>query len=237
MSAFAKRMATAMLLGSASLMAQSATVNFTGWAFGNGNIVHVTTPAHNGLAGAFKGSVNFSAAEEAAGFVDILGNGFIAYCVEINEHFNLPSGDMSGYSVVGASSFIRSFDNTLLGEAKANRIGQLMSYVAADPQRVDTAAESTALQLAIWNLVYDSDNQIGAGSFHETGASAFSALANGFLSDSLAVQNRYEVSFLSKRGSQDFLLLRELPEPASLALACTALAAMGSISRRRGRRS
>jgi hypothetical protein len=218
---------------------------YTGWALGSGNTVNVSAPNHHGLAGGFKGSVDFSPAEEASGFTDILGNGFISYCVEINEHFSLPSGNLNGYKVVSASSYERSFylpSTTPLGGAKADRLGQLMSYIAADSSRVDSATESTSLQLAIWNLVYDSDNTVLAGDFKEnTPNGAFDAYADALLASSMNTQNRYEVFILTKSGSQDFLLLRErattsfseVPEPASLALAFAALGAAGIVSRRR----
>ena len=66
-------------------------------------------PNHSGSAGGFAGSIDFSPGEQASGLADILGNSFISYCVEINEHFNLPSGNMTDYSVVSASSYVRSF--------------------------------------------------------------------------------------------------------------------------------
>lgn len=227
-----RAIATAAALAGTAALSQAATVNFTGWAFGSGNSVTVGAPNHSGPAGGFKGSVVFNAAEQAAGWQDILNNNFISYCVEINEHFSLPSGNMSGYSVVHAASYVRSADNTVLGATAANRLGQLMSLVAADPQRVDTAAESTALQLAIWNLIYDTDSSLMGGTF-TANANSFRTTGDTLLGAAATTGNRYEAYILTKSGSQDFLLLRELPEPTSLALSLLALGGLGIAAKRR----
>lgn len=224
--------AVAAMLGSAATVSQAAVVNLTGWALGNGNNVTVGAPNHVGAAGGFRGSVDFSAAEEAGGFSDVLGNSFITYCVEINESFNLPSGNLLGYAVQSASSFASILGP--LGAAKANRLGQLMSHVNANASLVDNAAESTSLQLAVWNVIYDSDDNLNIGPFKENSlGDNFKSYANTLLNDSLGATNIYDVFVLSKAGSQDFLLLRELPEPSSLMLTFAALAGIGFAARRR----
>lgn len=221
--------AVAVALAGVTMLSQAAVVNLSGWAFGNGNHVNVGDPAHKGGAGGFKGSVDFSPAD---GFTDMPGTSFITYCVEINEHFSLPSGDMSGYAVQSASAYATI--NGRLGAAKSSRLGQLMSHVNSNASLVDTDEESTALQLAVWNVVYDSDNTLHAGLFREKSiADNFKGYANTLLDDSVAVQNKYDVYILRKSGSQDFLLLRELPEPTSLALAFVALGGAGFVGRRR----
>ena len=237
------RIAVAAALAGAAMQSHAAIVYYSDWAYGNSwnNTVNVSAPNHNGAAGGFKGSVDFSAAEEALGFKDILNDKFISYCVEITESFSgFPSAHMSAYDVVSASAY------SAWGTTKANRLGQLVSYAKSNASLVDTAGESTSLQLAIWNVIYESgaDNSITTGGFKETSSSRFDGYADKLLTDSHAWQNTYDLYVLTKSGSQDFLLLRErgsgsttgvgtVPEPSSLALVFAAFGALGLASRRR----
>lgn len=239
------RIAVAVVLGGAATLSQAATVYFSDWAYGDswGNTVDVGVPNYSNVpTGGFKGSVTFNNTEKSAGFSDILNNNFISYCVELTESFyGFPSAQMTGYDVVSANSY-STWDT-----AKATRLGQLVSYVKSNSQLVDTKDESTSLQLAIWNVVYDlaTDNSVLTGNFKEkTVGGRFNAYANKLLTDSLNAVNKYDVFVLTKTSSQDFLLLREkggstttgvgnVPEPSSLALAFAALGALGFASRRR----
>jgi len=196
-------------------------VNLSGWTFGTGNTINVANPAYNGSAGGFSGAISgFGAPFDSASFE--------TYCVELTQSFYLPSGDMTGYTIVAGSAY---------GEwtlpTTSNRIGQLMTYVNAHPGAVDNAAESTSLQLAIWNSIYDTDNTLAGGSFLDT--TSYAAYADTLLAASASTVSNLDVYVLTNRDSQDFLVTTPVPEPETYALVLAGLGVMVSVSRRRGR--
>jgi len=242
------RTAIALLLGSASVLSQAASVNLSHWAFGNswGNTVSVGSPDHTGPAGGFKGKVEFA----DGGELDFTGKlmDFITYCVEIEESFRLPSGKLNGYEVVAGADYDNWGEgDATLAEGIARRLGQLLTYVGSNSTLVDTASESTSLQLAIWNVIYDDDDTLTSGSFREKSGSSYNSYANTLLTASVGWTSTLDVFVLTKSGSQDFLLTRAsapsitstvtdaspVPEPASLALALLGLGVAGATSRRR----
>ncbi len=247
MTASLVRTAAALLLGSTAMLSQAATVNLSNWTFGKGNNVTVGSPVHQGPAGGFKGSVTFAAAGEA-GFSGTWSD-FITYCVEIDESFRLSSGEMTEYSVVAGATYGKWSSGNGQGNsaaATADRLGRLLTYVGSDSTLVDSADESTSLQLAIWNVIYDQDNSLAGGQFKESSKKgSYNDHAKTLLTASMGWTSTLDVFVLAKAGSQDFLLTRDsapgialtstdaspVPEPASLALSLLGLAAAGAASR------
>jgi hypothetical protein len=206
-------------------------VTVNGWAFGAGNNVQATD--YSGKAGGFSGSLSGTGSYDT--------NSFLTYCIELEESFRFSGTPMTMYSVQdGSSYFARRRGNAGI----ADRLGRLMTFAYDNPTRVDSAAESTALQLAVWNLVYDTDFSVsGTGAFGDT--SAFAADANALLAGAQTVIfSKFNVLALEGLNTQDFLLLSALgsppnntvPEPGTLGLvgaALTGLLAAG-YKRRRG---
>jgi hypothetical protein len=218
------------LLAAASLgSAQAADINLTGWAFGSGQTVNVSVPTYSGQAGGFTGQLSNAGIFNNANF--------ITYCVELTESFSLP-GNLTGYSIVSGASYGHWNNQNATGNTSAgvaSKIAKLMTYVMADPTRVDTSAESGSLQLAIWNSIYDNDSTLttyAGAKFSNTANTSINTKANSFLANSAAVTAQYNVFVLTKAGSQDFLLLQRVPAPASLALAGLALAMLWQSRRR-----
>ena len=224
----------AVALSAGAAMAQAQTVQMTGWAYGSSNEVSFAAPS--GLsdtldAGAFKGVLSgFGAQFDTASFV--------TYCVDLSQEFTLPSV-MTGYSIVSGASDTASFASGGWGAnaaATSARLGQLMTYVKAHPTAVDTAAESTALQLAIWNVIYDSDNNVNSGAFDVNYFTniAYGATANALLTNSLSTVSNLSVYVLKSSTKQDFLVtVSAVPEPSTYAMMALGLAGIGFVARRR----
>lgn len=116
-----------------------------------------------------------------------------------------------------------------------------------------SASDSAAMQLAVWNIVYDTDLDVANGKFRTNymGGTDVVSKANALLVGASGVsQNLYNISLLTdnayaentKAGYQDFITAslnsggdfgNDVPEPDALALAGIGLLGLGIVTRRR----
>jgi hypothetical protein len=227
------RLSLAASMLSAAGLAQAGTLAMNGWLFNTGNTVKVSSPTYNGAAGGFKGTLS--------GMTDARFNlsPIMMYCVDLAENININAG--TNYSVkqdgeTGNTVFTLVTASSLFSGSVATRLGQLVSYAADTAGAVDSSLESTALQLAIWNTLYDVDSSLVGGTFKEISSSATNrTMADSLLSasaSSLITKDLFVLRSVGNPGRQDQLFWLDkpldntgnnVPEPTSLALVGLAL--------------
>lgn len=214
--------------------ATAGTVNltFNGAAYGyeNFNLVNGTPPVNdsNQAAGGFTMKVNTPNDSQFKANSSIL-----TWCIELTQ------------SITEGSSY--NYTTTDLTSANPSWAGRLQELIAQNYQTVLSAANSitsAAMQLAIWEVVFEP-----ASSALNLSSGNFSASAPWFNGDSTSARNmaqgwlnnlsssadtgKYKIVMLTNGNAQDLVTVLPTPIPAAALLFGSALGLGGLLQRRR----
>ncbi|SMX32996.1 thioester domain-containing protein [Maliponia aquimaris] len=201
-----------------------------------GGASHAATLTYDGTAHGFR-TVHFDASPVTPRFNPALAGGFlmsdsarqfVAYCLDITKQ------------LLSSADYVET-DTPWSFNPLGTSVARVQSIFDANYAAVDTAAESAALQIALWNVIYDTDWDLTAGAFqaHSDDASV-NAFAATFLANAQGYTGpkAYDLTFYEATGnprSQSLVTMSPVPVPAAGLLLLSALGAGAAMARRRKR--
>lgn len=235
-----QRMMTGLMLGSALVASQALAapvtldLDYTGFADGYKNGTLYDTDASNGsslyggsslgvAAGLFQFNVSNTQGDSPITWSDTLQ----AFCIQTD---SLLQKTNTSYSLVTATDYFGDAD-------QVNQVGQL--YTGFHDQ-VTGSTSSAAFQLALWELINESEPGFGLtdGDFISSAFDGAATLADSWLSSLPGIINQFDLYVLASDVSQDLLVFKPMPpvrvpEPATIALMALGMLAIGLRMRKR----
>lgn len=232
--------AAALLLTQTAFAAPNPGLTFTGFEFGSVNVAlgtHSPLPAaivSHDSAGAYNTQVNGGAT-------------FESFCIDVWQYlsFNHTYSLGNGADYTARASMVGAVTNAgTITQGTVDNLSRL--YAEAHGSIVNNAVNSAALQLAIWEVVYETPNNydLASGKFYST-PSAVTSVVNGWLSNlSSYSPNNYAVSGYVSNTYQDVIVFTAvsgpldvppvpLPEPGTYVMTLAGLALIAFVTRRR----
>jgi len=225
--------ATAFALPQVALAADGDTGSLKMTSYAYPSALGFAVTGHSSVgAGGFNASYdrNFNAPPAATSFV--------AYCIDLAETFSWNS----------AFTVTEKAPSSLFGGFKAGALDRLYTQhfkeVGQAPTATDRAVKSAAFQLAVWEIVTETQPtatyaafDLGSGSFRVTSGNSTARTTADTWLDNLGTgqSGAYTLTALYSNGHQDQMMATPVPEPETYMMLLAGLGLMGFVARRRQR--